>query len=273
MLAGQPVHAPLALVAGCIVSMLVTTVALMAGQDWSGFLRFSTGSILREAEAWRVVSYVLWNPPSISFALQMLMLWWFGRELESFFGRWIFLKLCMGIVVVPALIGVAAGSFLPMQWVGLPGDFALFVAFATMVPGVTLLFGVSAKWTALIFLGVQLLSYAAAHAWGNFLQSATAAGFAFAYVRLQQGRWELPAWRVRVRKPQLRVLEPVVRGQTVGVSRVETGGFPEGVDALEVIDPLLEKIARSGMESLTVEERAQLELAREELIRRESLGR
>jgi hypothetical protein len=40
--------------------------------------------------------------------------------------------------------------------------------------------------------------------------------------------------------------------------------------ALASIDPLLEKISRSGIGSLNADERAQLELAREALLKKES---
>jgi hypothetical protein len=45
----------------------------------------------------------------------------------------------------------------------------------------------------------------------------------------------------------------------------------EEATALALIDPLLEKISRSGMGSLNAAERAQLELAREALLKKESI--
>lgn len=272
VLAGHPVHAPLALVGLSIASMLFTTVAIALNYDLSAQLRFSSTAILERGEVWRFFSYILWNPPTISFALELLMLWWFGRELEAFFGRRSFLKLCAGIVLLPTFAGVAAGPFLPTQWIGLPGDFALFVAFATMAPNVLLLFGVSAKWTALIFLSVQLLSYAAAHAWGQLLHSLSAAAFAFGYIRLEQGLWEWPRLRLPTKRPVFRVVEPVAVPVVAEPSKpvqLETV-IDEEATALASIDPLLEKISRNGIESLTPEERARLEMAREILLKKES---
>ncbi len=271
--AGHAVSTPLALVAGCLLTMLLTTAALAFNHNWAAILQFSSPAIWHRGEVWRAVSYVLWNPPTISLALDMLMLWWFGRELEAFFGRTIFLRLCLGIVLAPALAGVLAGVVLPMQWVGLPGTFALFVAFATMAPGVTLLFGVSAKWTALVFLSLQLLSYVAEHAWGQLIHSLVSAGFAFGYVRFQQGRFVfprmgMPRMGMPVRKPQFRVLEPapVQKRAVEAAFRV----VEPKADAIELIDPVLDKIQRFGIASLTEAERAQLERAREVLIRKET---
>ena len=270
---------------GSIVSMLLTTAALALNHQWAALLQFSSGAVLQQGEVWRVVSYVLWNPPSLSLALDMLMLWWFGRELEAYFGRRVFLKLCAGIVLAPPLAGLAVALLFPAfptQWVGLPGTFALFVAFATMAPSVTLLFGLSAKWTALIFLGIQLLSCIAEHAWGQMIHSLASAGFAFAYVRLQQGHWEMPELLSPFRRKPLRVLAPapVEKKAVPSAPMVPTApkSFPapaafrvvrQEPDAIAMIDTVLEKIGRTGLASLTEAEKAQLEEAREVLLRRE----
>ena len=248
--------------------MLVTTTVLAFNSSWAALLQFSSEAVWHRGEAWRLVSYVLWNPPSLSLALDMLMLWWFGRELEAYFGRRIFLKLCAGIVLAPALAGLMAGFITPVQWVGLPGTFALFVAFATMAPSVTLLFGVSAKWTALVFLALQLLSCVAEHAWGQLIHSLASAGFAFGYVRLQQGRWVLPQVPLPAKKTALKVLAPVPVQKKAVPAQFKV--VAEEPDALDSIDHLLEKIGRSGLASLTAVERTQLEAAREKLLRKET---
>ena len=283
-LAGHPVNAPLALVGACLVSMLVTTLVLAFNHSWEPLLEFSSAGVWR-GEVWRLGSYVLWNSPGrgLSLALDMLMLWWFGRELENFFGRNSFLKSCAGLVLAPALTGSLLGPLFQgnVHWVGLPSTFALFVAFATMAPSVTLLFGVSAKWTAIIFLGLQLLSCIASHAWGDLINSLSAAAFAFGFVRYQQGNWVLPELHLPNRRPKLRVLEAVpARAPGRASTQKPDPKYPqpralpprEEVSDLDRIDPLLEKIGRSGLASLTADERAQLESVREALIKK-SAGR
>ncbi len=271
--AGHSIHAPALLVGGFIVSMLVTTAAMSLNDG--GLLKlvaFSSEGILGRLEVWRLFTYVLWNPPTLWFAIDMLMLWWFGRELESFFGRRIFLKLCAGLILVPSLTGLIVGWVTPLFWVGMPGNFSLFVAYATLLPGAPLLFGVSAMWTAVVFLGLQVLSYLTGHHWGEMVVTVAGAGFAFGYVRFQQGRWVVPPILQilsPVRKPRFRVLERVPRPASGRNADQSTGDREDG-DAVEAIDPLLEKIARSGLASLTSGERKQLQLAREALLRRES---
>lgn len=279
---GHPVYAPAALVGLAILSMLATTLALAFNQGWGELLKFSSDAILSRGEVWRSVSYALWNPPSIGFALEMLMLWWFGRELEGYFGRRAFLKLYVGTILVPPLMGVMFSPIMHTQWIGLPSSFTLFVAYATMSPNVSLLFGVSAKWTALIFLGIQTLSYAAAHDWAHMGISLASAAFAFGFVRHEQGLWELPNIRVLRRQPQLRVLEKVAHAEPATTTKpspptpqsAQAGkispraGNPRVESpAMNAIDPLLEKIGRSGLASLTPEEKQRLQEAREALLK------
>jgi len=282
---GHPVYAPGALVGAAIVSMLATTLAMAFNQGWAAVLQFSSEAILSGGEVWRVASYALWNPPSIWFALELLMLWWFGRELEGYFGRRAFLKLYLGALLVPPLAGILFAPLMHTQWIGLPSSFSMFVAYATMSPSVSLLFGVSAKWTALIFLGIQTLSYAAAHDWAHMGISLASAAYAFGFVRHEQGIWELPRIRVPRRQPQLRVLEKVAHAEKpLGAgnpsppsSHSQLPSKPANRDksaqlgspAMAAIDPLLEKIGRSGLASLTPEERIQLQEARDALMKEE----
>jgi membrane associated rhomboid family serine protease len=255
-----------------MVSMLVTTVAIATKNPAFGNWLIFDSRAVWSGQIWRLATYVIWNPPTMAFAMQMLMLWWFGRELEDFFGRRIFLKLCAGLVLVPAFAGMVLGISQRVQWSGLSAVFSLFIAYATMAPQVSLLFGVSAMWMAILFLGLNVLECLSSQRWGEMVMTIAGAGFAFSYVRYEQGRWELPQLTPLLKpanKVQFRVLEPVAHANSKVAQAPEEDGGEEGM-ALESIDPLLEKIGRSGLASLTEDERLQLQLAREALLRRES---
>ena len=134
--------------AALVVMMLATTVALFAGAG--GFLRalgFSSNAVLN-GELWRIVSYGVVNPPSLSFALEVVMLVWFGREVEKALGRTPFLQLSAGIYLVKPLLFTAVGAWFGASFSGATLSFPLFVAFATLFPGVPLLFNILAKWAA-----------------------------------------------------------------------------------------------------------------------------
>jgi membrane associated rhomboid family serine protease len=208
---------------------------------------------------WQPVTYVFVNGPSLGFVISMYMLWVFGRELERFFGRAVFLRLYVILVLITPLLcvilypwGSGAGS------IGCSNvDFAIFVAFATLYPNAVMLFGITAKWVAVILVGISALQMMSAQAFVELLFLAGDVGTAWAYVRWARGELtlpEIPSWRKLVqKKPRLYVVKPPPQASPRAAARSDSPA--------ETIDALLDKIARSGLNSLTPAERAQLEQA------------
>ena len=101
---GNPLYATHVMVGFFAVTMIVATILgarlIVPVVDSLGFF---TGKIY-EGQLWRFLTYGLVNPPSISFVIEMLMILWFGRELERFFGRKVFL-IFFGGRFVGGLIG------------------------------------------------------------------------------------------------------------------------------------------------------------------------
>ena len=212
-------------------------------------------------EVWRVASYGLVNPPSLQFVIDMLMFVWFGREVERYFGRKKYLWLYAYIYLVTPVLFTLLGLWLPMVRVGETGSFALFVAFATITPDAMLMFNVLAKWAALILVGIFSLMALAYHDTAGLISLWATCGFAFAFVRHHQGHISLPDLRFWRRKPKFRVLPdlPATGNETARSAREE---------AQAEMDALLDKIARSGIASLSAKERAKLEKARERLMKK-----
>jgi hypothetical protein len=218
-----------------------------------------------KGQAWRVLTYGLWNPPSFGFVVSMFMIVWFGRELEKFFGRRKFLLLYGCLYLLTPLLLTAVGLLLPQAMSGETGAFALFIAFATLYPNLPVLFNILAKWLALILVGLNTLMAIAYHDHIGLLSLWATSGFAFAFVRYEQGLLSLPKFRVARRQPKFRVLPDLPATKPAGsVKRpVENATMAE-------VDALLDKIAKSGIGSLTPKERAKLEAAREGLMKRGS---
>lgn len=271
---GHPIGATLLLIGVFVASMLATTflTAFGLGGILDG-LAFASAAV-RHGAVWQLFTYALVNPPSIGFVIDMAMLWWFGREVEGFFGRRRFLWFYGFVIVTPALLL----TVLPLLgWqgnpvrAGQPGSFAVFIAFATLYPGAALLFGILAKWFAVVLVGIYTLMFLAANAWVDLLMLWTTVTLGHGFVRYEQGRLPLPQFSLRQllnwrRRPKLRVLpnpdvpaRPTRRRPVVEVEE----------DAVESINPLLDKIARSGLASLTAKERARLEKARAELLKKD----
>lgn len=260
---GHPIYAADFVVVVFVASMLVTTLLLFLNLGhFLGWLEFTSDRVLR-GEVWRLLSYGLINPPSLWFAVDMVMIVWFGREVEKSFGHRKFLRLFAGLYLLSPVLFTVIGAWLPMRLAGATGAFALFIAFATIYPNVPIFFNLLAKWVALILVGIYTLMALANRSLPGLLTLWTTAGFAYAFVRYEQGHLTLPKISLWRRKPKLRVLpDPIPR--TAAVNR-----RPQ-TDSMTEVDALLDKIAHSGLSSLTAKERARLEAARADLLKRES---
>jgi hypothetical protein len=129
-----------------------------------------------------------------------------------------------------------------------------------------LLLRIQAKWVALILAAVYTLQLLAYHAWSDLVVVWTSIGVAFLFVELNGAGPELALWNaVKARfasRPKYHVL-PKPRARTIG-SRSESE------DVYTSIDPILDKISRFGIGSLTASERRQLNRERERLLKNQS---
>jgi hypothetical protein len=142
-----------------------------------------------------------------------------------------------------------------------PLHFAIFVAFATIYPNVELLLRIMAKWVALVLAGIGTLSALAAHDWQTLVVLWVSMGAAFLFIELRSAGPEL-AWlhnfKIRMRpKPKFHI-----------VQKSSTRRVVEPEDLYASVDPILDKIAKSGIGSLTASERQTLDRARNRLLKK-----
>lgn len=265
---GYPVYAAHLIVLVFVASMLVTVLLNLFGiaQLLSGLVFFSR-DVLR-GEVWRVVTYGLVNPmgnpnQAWNFVVDMAMIIWFGREIERHYGRRKFLVFYGILYLITPLLFTLIGVWRPMLLMGETGALAVFIAFATLYPNVSVFFGLLAKWVAAILVAVYTLIALSNRDQASLMALWVTTGFAFAYVRYQQGLLEMPALRFFRRGPKLRVL-PDLKEDKVSVVKADHVG------SMAEIDALLDKIVQSGISSLTAKERAKLDAARADLLKRET---
>lgn len=253
-----------------VASMVVVSLwmGIFSNNDWGKALFFSPELILQKGQIWRLVSYAFLDyPPSgfggiFWFLIGLLMLWWCGRQVEQFYGRLALLNSYVLLTMVPATL-----ALLPPFWVTLSGPslvhFGVFVMFAATYPGVQFMFGIPAKWLAWAILVFGSLVYFATGSMTGLLLLWVTALIGYGLTRwMGRGEWlpaaiqdRLPTFR---RKPQFHV-----------VPREKTPPPPEpDPDPVSSIDPILDKIAKRGMGSLTAKERAALQAASGELQRK-----
>jgi hypothetical protein len=267
----HPIYAAHLIVVVLVASMLVTTgfMAFKADGLLHGLI-FVGADVLR-GQVWRVATYGLVNGPSLWFAVDMLMLVWFGREVEKALGRTSFLRLYGCLYLIPPVLLTLVALWSPTMLAGVAGSLAMFVAFATFFPNVPMLFNLLAKWVAAILVGLYTLMAIAGNDWVGLLVLWATCGFAHAYVRHAKGEWELPS--LRLPKPAPRAAGSNRADSARSESR-RGGGSPAAIsakpaaDSLEGVDAILDKIASQGMQSLTPQERARLDKAQARLAKR-----
>ena len=263
---GHAIYAAHFIVLVFVSSMLVTSLLMMVGfGSVLNTLSFDSAEVLK-GQVWRLFTYGLVNPPGqgyaiFGFVIDMFMIVWFGRELEKFFGRRTFLFFYGGLYFLSPLLFTLIGLAWPVHLVGESGAFALFVAFATLYPNVVMTFNVLAKWVALILIGLYTVAALAYHDWIGLISLMATTGYAFAFVRFEQGHFSLSALRFPRRKPKLHLLPDLQQTKTISINAAKESSMAE-------MDALLDKIARTGMSSLTAKERAQLVKSREELMQK-----
>jgi hypothetical protein len=261
---GQPIYVTHFVALGFVVSMIVTTLLMFAkANTLLGWLMFDSTAVLR-GEVWRVITYGLINPPSLWFAVDMLMLVWFGRELEKFFGRTHFLWLYGSLYLLKPILFTIIGLWSPETFAGQSAGFALFIAFATLYPNAVMLFNLLAKWVAAILVALYALMALSSRDTVSLISLFATVGFAHAYVRYQQGHFTLPTIRLPKREPKFQVLPGGANASKKTPTKVAVSPSPSRATAdlsTAEMDALLDKIARSGMNSLTTEERARLTAA------------
>lgn len=269
---GRPLYATHIIVAVLVATMLATTVLMATGAgDFLSALTFESVAVL-SGEAWRVLTYGLVNPPSLGFVIDMVLLVWFGRETERFLGRRPFLRLYVFLYLIPPLLLTAFGLWRPQMLVGQTGALAVFVAFATIHPGATMLFNLLAGWVALALVGIYTLVALAARDWPGLIALWSTTGYAFAYIRHAQGRLSFSFPRIPSpfgRAPDLRERPATLPSIRPSPNRPPaTAAKPAVRDEMAEVDALLDKISRSGLQSLTPRELERLEAAQTRLARR-----
>lgn len=232
------------------------------------FIYSSTG-ILHGYKFWQFVSYAFVNAPSIWFAVDMWLLYSFGREVEKFLGRrafiWLYVSLLLAgpaVLTLLALVNFPAALF-PAFLIGSGAlHFAVFLAFVVIYPNAEMFFfRIQVKWLAAILLAIYSLEYIAAHAqigWvplGVLWLDCACAVLMLRYTGVTNA--SLEAW-LPARDEDY---EPKPRRK-----RIEA---KSELSLHDSIDPLLEKISRQGIGSLTKRERQQLEQARAALLEQE----
>lgn len=260
-LSGRPIYGFTLLIILHSIACVVTAICMSVyGAHVLTLLSLSTPEILF-GQVWRLVSYVVF-PPSLWFLFAMGFLYFAGQQVEQYLGFKVFLKLYAALVLIPALLLFLLGFLWPMDYLGGTSSiYGVFVAFATIYPGLTLniwFVNLTAKMWAWVLFAVYALIYLSEQYWTGIIMLTASGGVGYLGMRMigvGYGFAWLTDWLDERRAARL------AKQRNIKVMK-ET-------KAAESIDDILEKISKQGVGSLNSSERAALERARVNLLKRD----
>lgn len=278
---GRPVHVTTLLVVLHVAALILC--CLIKGITGIGLwplLDFSSNAVLRHGMIWQVVTYNFSHQPAngLFFLLDMVFLFIWGREVERYFGRKTFIALYSALLLTAPVYLLARGWVLGHdQDLSVEGstlvDFGVFIVFATIYPNVQFWFGIACKWFAIALLAIWSLQFfASPHPSDGIVLWLTVAVafFATRYASMGSDAFSILSG-LRERLPRKTVpsgIAPRLKARRAVDSSVGGDDY-RGRDVHESIDPLLDKISKHGLASLTHSERAVLEKARVSLLRKD----
>jgi membrane associated rhomboid family serine protease len=258
-----PVDVTTILVATHVIVAVIGAILVTTEVGWIlNLLIFDSARIFYGAQLWRLATYAFVHPPGslLWFAIEMYMLFVFGREVERYIGQRPFVVLYGLLLLLPTAILTFWGLW---QRTGVGGSpalhFGIFIAFATVYPSAELFLRITAKWTALILAAIYTLQLLAYHAWSDLVVVWTSIAAAWIFVRARGVGPELMWW-----SNLKNAFQPKPKFHVVPKSSSRRVVEPD--DVYSSIDPILEKIARSGINSLSASERRALDRARSRLL-------
>ena len=262
-----PVDVTTILVITHVVAMIGGCLLFFAGATgFVAWMAFDSEAVLRSYAVHQLLTYAFVHSPAdiLWFAFGMYMLFVFGREVERFLGRSAFIGLYALLLIGPSLVLTVWGLNQRIQFAeSTILHLGIFIAFATIYPRAELMFRILAKWAAIVTVAALSLQWLAYHAWVQLAVLWFSTAAAFLFVELRGAGPEL-AWINSLKsmfrpKPRLHI-----------VQKSTTRRVTEPDDVYASVDPILEKISKSGIGSLTEGERRQLDRARKRLLKKES---
>ncbi len=263
---GRPIYANTLLLILHVVAFAVTALCVsFLGAGVLGALSLGNYEVIHGAQLWRLISYGIFPPATaIQFIFALGFLYYFGRQVEEFVGRKTYLTLYAALILIPSILLCLLGlfGFWYENFMGGYGSiFGVFIAFATIYPGVEICIwfvNLSAKHWAYALLAVLSLANIAYREWidlGALWCDAAIGYLGMRMIGAGYGMTWFTDWLEERRAEKL--------------ARQRNFKIVKEKEVTESIDAILEKISKQGVNSLDARERAALERARTNLLKRD----
>lgn len=276
-ISGHPVRLATLLVLVHVVMLILTASVGPAMNDWLELKAYTPmfETAIRWPSWWQWGTYFLSNFPSVWFLIDMYFLWVFGTQLEQIMGRQFLARLYLLLIALGSLLVLTTLVTGLSTQAGLAGPriihFCIFMAIAFLHPNASVFCTpIKLKYLAGAFFAIHVLQFTYMRSWLGC--SILAVSTIATYIIMR--RYGLTPRFTRVANAFSAALPRPRRKAVAQLSRYEPKLLPrpevrEDRTVVVKIDAILDKIARSGLDSLTAEERKQLERASSELKRQD----
>ncbi|TFE67644.1 rhomboid family intramembrane serine protease [Methylacidiphilum sp. Yel] len=252
------------ILAHCVCFIIGVFAAALDFSSWFVELSFNTRAVLLHTKLWQLLTYPWVHTPSLAFALDMLVLYWFGHDVEHILGRLKYLLLYFSLIFLPAVFSLGLSAIDPTIRGIMNGSdlihFSLFIAYTCLFPSSELFLGIKAKWVAIIFLALFSLIDIASKSWIHLFWCWSSVAIATYSILGRKILQYLSSFKIGMAKR---------KAQKPKASESPSAYNKKKTEEDETIDAILDKIAKSGIGSLTKSERAALERARIALLKKD----
>lgn len=261
---GVPIYLTTIIVAVIVVGLVFSALAgYLASLAW---FAFDPGLFWQQGQLWRLISYLIVDQVNFFTIFGLMFLYSFGRDCEQEMGRGRYSVFFGLLVLTPALIatllwllgvgGMVAGS--------IHLSMGLVIAFATIYPNAEWWASIPLKFVAIGCVFLAAVGHLSQRDHVGLASTLATCAVSFGYVRaMRSGVFSGPSWTALFRrKPKFRVLPDLPANSE----------NPQNSSMAEM-DALLDKIAHSGINSLTAKERATLDKSRAELLKKRGSDR
>jgi len=268
----------------CVVVFVLQLLTEFLGWPVLDHLFALRSSGLRQGLVWQPVTYMFLHDTNFGvipwhILINLLVLWFIGREVEYFIGPKFFTRLFLLGGLTGAVLWLTVNFHSQAYVVGASAAvLACVIAFATLFPDREITFllwfiipvRLKAKYIAIALIALDVLPLLR-HTNTGVAHLAHLGGAAFGWVYIKHlGYGQMPQWLAWFRflgekfRPRRRPTRPVT------TARKPAQSMSADEYMREKVDPILDKIAREGMQSLTKAEREILDSAKDFLRKRQS---
>jgi membrane associated rhomboid family serine protease len=256
---GMPVYLTTIVVAVIVVGLVLSALSA----EIFALFAFIPELVWRHGQVWRLVSYLAADQVHFFTIFNLLFLYTFGRDCEVEMGRGRYAAYLGLLILTPALAGTIFWlcGFAGVVTGSIPLSMGLVIGFATIYPNVLWWAGIPMRFVAIGCVFLSAVGHLSRNDQLGLVATLATCAVSFGYIQgMRAGLFSGFSWTTLFRrKPKLRLLPPLEQGRSLK----RTQGMPDDVD------DVLDKIAKSGLHSLTAKEKARLEAAREKLLKRD----